>query len=194
VLTFFSPDFPILLLGNTSIQEKCITRFQITGGMVVYRGRRRGGGVGAPPLFGSISPCAYSCHLTPCVCPPTFQLAPTFLYPTVSTIIDLGTTRPPLSIGSCVEAGFSFCCSSFLPTQFCVGSAPHNCFCDVQCVQRGDCCPDIADSCPSKFMKLHDISQVFLFFRGSKDIDGCSLPPLLSLLLVQTCKPFPVDG
>lgn len=62
--------------------------------------------------------------------------------------------RPPAVIGSCVEAGYTTCCSSVLLTQFCVGSAPFNCFCDLECAQRDDCCPDIADACPSEFERV----------------------------------------
>ena len=47
--------------------------------------------------------------------------------------------------GSCLEAGYTECCSDFI----CLGSPTLDCFCDPSCHSFGDCCYDIDQSCPS---------------------------------------------
>ena len=55
----------------------------------------------------------------------------------------VSTPRPPNAPGSCMEAGYQNCCIG----GYCAGSPP-SCLCDTVCHQRGDCCPDINQTCP----------------------------------------------
>ena len=50
-----------------------------------------------------------------------------------------------ISLGSCVEAGYTGCCSDLL----CFGAPTFDCFCDPGCYRFGDCCHDISQTCPS---------------------------------------------
>ena len=45
-------------------------------------------------------------------------------------------------VGSCVASGYTGCCE----IGFC-GGYPANCFCDANCIFRGDCCNDINEIC-----------------------------------------------
>jgi hypothetical protein len=60
-----------------------------------------------------------------------------------SPIILSMTPEPSSSTGSCRDAGYDTCCSSFLCDGF-----PADCFCDTFCRIFGDCCYDFEDICP----------------------------------------------
>lgn len=49
-----------------------------------------------------------------------------------------------LYTGSCLEAGYTECCSDFI----CLGAPTSDCFCDPSCHAFGDCCYDIDETCP----------------------------------------------
>ena len=50
-----------------------------------------------------------------------------------------------LFTGSCIAANYTDCCNDGV----CVGEPSNgNCFCDVSCLQFGDCCSDFLDICP----------------------------------------------
>ena len=55
-------------------------------------------------------------------------------------------SKSPLYVltGSCTAAGFKSCCLGLE----CYGSESH-CSCDQDCYIVGDCCPDIATTCPA---------------------------------------------
>ena len=64
---------------------------------------------------------------------------------------DLCPTNFGSEIGSCAAAGYTACCAN---GSDCLG-APANCKCDAVCRDHGDCCTDIASTCPlttSKFL------------------------------------------
>ena len=51
-----------------------------------------------------------------------------------------------LSLGSCLEAGFTGCCQD---GSQCTGSPTFDCYCDVNCHVFSDCCYDIEHTCPA---------------------------------------------
>ena len=73
--------------------------------------------------------CDFACTFFGDCCPDFVDLCP----------IELGSV-----IGSCAAAGYSGCCENGTE---CLGS-PANCRCDDECRDIGDCCSDIAVTCP----------------------------------------------
>lgn len=51
----------------------------------------------------------------------------------------------PFDPGSCLQAGYTGCCTS----GDCLGS-PAVCFCHLYCHRTGSCCDDILTTCPSR--------------------------------------------
>lgn len=50
-----------------------------------------------------------------------------------------------LLLGSCLDAGFTDCCTGSAST--CLGTPTLNCYCDRNCHSLGDCCDDIEEIC-----------------------------------------------
>ena len=62
-------------------------------------------------------------------------------------------------IGSCAAAGYTACCTD---GSDCLGY-PANCKCDAECRDHGDCCTDIASTCPLTTSKFY---HALLFSRS----------------------------
>ncbi|CAI8033001.1 Low-density lipoprotein receptor-related protein 6, partial [Geodia barretti] len=57
--------------------------------------------------------------------------------------VDPNPTVEPTNNGSCQASGYTDCCE----VGYC-GGYPGNCFCDINCHGRGDCCNDTSSTCP----------------------------------------------
>lgn len=89
-------------------------------------------------LLSSVQECGFTC-----ACPDG-----TALNNTQGTCESVPTAPPPTPVpkGSCRSAGYTMCC----PTSSCLGSPQEaDCYCDYSCHKFNDCCPDIAETCPS---------------------------------------------
>ena len=62
----------------------------------------------------------------------------------------------PTTAGSCIDAGYTECCSGQNNT--CLGvSADDTCFCDDSCFDIGDCCSDIGElTCAALGQSVND--------------------------------------
>ena len=75
---------------------------------------------------------------------------------------DINSTCDVIQTGSCVDAGYDTCCND----GFCAG-VPEDagCFCDVICLDFGDCCDDFEDICPGMHTYMYYVTYMYTIHR-----------------------------
>ena len=101
-------------------------------------------------------------------------------------------TVPPPEVGSCAAAAYNACCIS----ASCAGSPP-TCYCDSNCRDRGDCCPDVNSTCPGKskdeFKFIVMVHEVFINIKNCLSLESgsCRAAGYEACCSAGTCRGFP---